>query len=105
MTGQLFPHKFKDPLAVLDFKFTWGQVHRDDPPWLQPGEVIQTATITISPSGGLALESSEITDSGKAVTAWLSGGTAGASYTVRCRIVTSASRTDVRSMTLVVQNR
>ncbi|WP_433568075.1 hypothetical protein ACQP1O_43305 (plasmid) [Nocardia sp. CA-151230] len=94
----------KDPLAVLDYKFTFGQDHAGAPPWLQPGEVIQTETITISPSD-LTLESSDITDAGTAVTVWLSQGTAGATYTVRCKVVTSESRTDVRSMTLDVQNR
>lgn len=106
MSGPLLlPRRYKDPQAVLDFKFAWGQTHRNDPPWLQDDEVIQTKAVTISPSGGVELESSDITDDGRSVTAWLSGGVAGTAYTVRCRIVTSASRTDVRSMTLVVENR
>ncbi|WP_228002126.1 phage fiber-tail adaptor protein [Nocardia australiensis] len=100
----LYPKKFKDPQAALDYKFSWGEVHRGDPPWLQPGETIQTETITVSPSG-LTVESTDITDSGRAVTVWLSGGTVNTSYTVRCRIVTNSSRTDVRSMTISIQNR
>lgn len=100
-----YPVKFKDPEAVLDFRFTWGVSDRNDPPWLADGESIQTATITISPDDTLEVESDSITDDGKSVTVWLSGGTDGSRYTVRCRIVTTASRTDVRSMTVDVQPR
>ncbi|MGW4719809.1 phage fiber-tail adaptor protein [Nocardia sp. NPDC004260] len=100
----LYPRKIKDPAAVLDYKFTWGQVHLDEPPWLQDGETVQSHSITISPSG-LTVESSDITDSAKAVTVWLSGGTLNTTYTVRCQVVTSASRTETRSMTISVQNR
>lgn len=100
----LYPRKPKDPQAVLDYEFAWGKEHGGQPPWLQPGEYIQSETITISPSG-LTLESSDITNGGQSVTVWLSQGTAATTYTVRCRIVTTESRTDVRSMTVDVQNR
>lgn len=101
----LYPKRFKDPQAVLDYQFNWGEGARGEPAWLQDGETVQTETITISPAGSLELDASDITNSGRSVTFWLTGGTAGTSYTVRCRIVTNASRTDVRSMTVVVQNR
>lgn len=100
----LYPRKPKDPQAVLDYEFSWGREHGGQPPWLQPGETIQSDTITISPAG-LTLESSDITAGGQSVTVWLSQGTAGTTYTVRCRVVTTASRTDVRSMTVEVENR
>lgn len=100
----LYPLKYKDPQAVLDYKFEWAKEHAGQPPWLQPGETIQTETITVSPSD-LTVESSDITDAGTTVTVWLSQGTVSTTYTVRCRIVTSESRTDIRSMSLVVQNR
>lgn len=101
----LYPQKPKDPQAVSDYEFAWGRPHAGEPPWLQPGETIQSETITIIPSGQLNLEQSDITNGGTSVTVWLSQGNLGVTYTVRCRVVTSASRTDVRSMSVVVQNR
>lgn len=100
----LYPRKPKDPQAVVDFEFAWGRDHAGQPPWLQPGENIQSETITISPAG-LTLEQSDITNAGQSVTVWLSQGADGTDYTVRCRIVTTESRTDVRSMIVEVQNR
>ncbi|MGW2666116.1 phage fiber-tail adaptor protein [Nocardia tengchongensis] len=100
----LYAQKVKDPLAVLDYEFAWGREHGGEPPWLQPGEFVQTETITISPAG-LTLESSDITAGGQSVTVWLSQGTTGTTYTVRCKVVTTESRTDVRSMSVLVQNR
>lgn len=38
-------------------------------------------------------------------TVWLSGGTAGEAYVVRCRIVTSDGRTDDRSIVVQVRDR
>ena len=84
----------KDPDAVLDYMFDWTD-------WLQTGETIDSHTITVPT--GLTLDSdSEL--SGK-VTAWLSGGTSGISYTVACKIVTSLNRTDERSFQLPVIQR
>ena len=100
----LYETKLKDPQAVLDYEFAWAKAHKGESPWLQPGETIQTETITITPSG-LTLEQSDITAAGTSVTVWLSQGTLGVTYTVRCRVVTSASRTDVRSMSVLLQNR
>jgi hypothetical protein len=86
----------KDPSAVLDYKYNWTD-------WLESGETISTHTI-ITPSG-ITLNSSSITDTGKSVTIWLSGGTAHRKYNVVCRITTSASRTDDRTMVIAVQER
>lgn len=84
----------KDPDAVLDFGFDWSD-------WLETGETISDYTITAET--GITVDSDSEADG--IVTVWLSGGTAGGNYPVACKIVTSASRTDERTMVIRVQNR
>lgn len=84
----------KDPNAVLDYEFDWSV-------WLDVGETISSHTVTVT--GGIVKDSSA--NSTTAVTAWISGGTAGTDGTVSCRIVTSAGRTDDRTITLRLQER
>ncbi len=86
---------FKDPSAVLDYKYDWSD-------WLAGGETISSKTVT-APTG-ITLDSSALADANTSVVAWLSGGTAGKYYDVVCRIVTSASRTDERTIRIRVQN-
>ena len=86
----------KDPDAVLDFKFDWAG-------WLASGETISARTIT--PDAGITVDSSSITDTSTTVTVWLSGGTVSQSYKVTCQIVTSASRTDERTMIVRIRER
>jgi len=86
----------KDVDAVLDYRFDWSD-------WLETGDTIATHTVTAAT--GITVDSSSITDGATSVTVWLSGGTAGLSYTVACLIVTSASRTDERTVTLRVLER
>lgn len=94
----------KDPNAVLDFEFDWGTgKDRRVPPWLEDDETIATATVTVP--AGLTKEDAEVSDDGKSVIVWLSGGTAGTSCGVVCHIVTTQSRTDERTMTIAVQER
>lgn len=101
----LYPKKFKDPSAVLDYVFRWGPDDRtSEPPWLEPLETIATHSVEVTPSG-LTVESHEITPDGKEVLVWLSGGTLNASYEVACHVLTTLSRADTRRMTVVVQNR
>lgn len=85
----------KDPEAVLDYEFDWSD-------WLEDGETLSSRTVTVT--SGLTKESDAITG-GNAVTVWLSGGTAGSSYTVECKVTTSASRTDERSFTIRCRER
>ena len=100
------PNQFsKDPDAVLDYKFDWaastnGSGSSD---WLASGETISSHTITATT--GLTVDSSSLTDTNTSVTVWLSGGTAGTDYTVTCQIVTSASRTDERSIKIACKER
>lgn len=95
----------KDPNSVLDYKFDWKALTNGsgDSDWLQSSETISSKTVT--PSSGITVNSSSITDANTSVTVWLSGGTAGKTYTVTCQIVTSLSRTDERTMTIVVKDR
>lgn len=86
----------KDPAAVLDYKFDWSD-------WLESGETISTRTVTAE--SGITVDSSSITDTNTSVTVWLSGGTAGVNYDVTCRIVTSASRTDERTIEIICRDR
>lgn len=95
----------KDPSAVLDFKFDWKALTNASGPsdWLASGETISTRTITAET--GITVDSSSITDTNTTVTVWLSGGTAGNVYDVACRITTSASRTDERTMKIKCRER
>ena len=95
----------KDPEAVLDYKFDWAASTNGtgDSDWLADGETISSKTVTATT--GLTVDSSSITDTNTSVTVWLSGGTADTNYTVTCQIVTSASRTDERSITIQCRER
>lgn len=84
----------KDPEAVVDFAFDWST-------WLASGDTIDTFTVTV-PSG-ITLDSSS--EASGVVTAWISGGTAGTTYIVECKIVTTQGRTDERSRPLDVFER
>ena len=95
----------KDPQAVLDYKFDWKALTNDtgSSDWLATSETISSKTVTAS--SGITVDSSSITDTNTSVTVWLSGGTVGVEYTVTCQIVTSAGRTDERTITIRVQDR
>jgi len=95
----------KDPDAVLDYTFdfaasTNGTGSSD---WLASGETISDHTIDADT--GITVDSSALTDANTSVTVWLSGGTAGTEYRVRCEIETSASRTDERTMIIKCEER
>lgn len=96
----------KDPDAVLDYRWDWAPLTNGrsgaKSDWLQAGETIDAATVTAET--GLTVENSTI-NAGTAVTAWLSGGVAGNTYTVRCRITTNANRIDDRSVEIMVVER
>ena len=85
----------KDPDAVLDYAFDWTTN------WLESGETISSYTVTVTT--GITKDSDS--QSGGVVTVWISGGTAGNNYNATCHIVTSKSREDDRTMTIVVNDR
>ena len=97
----------KDPDAVLDFKFDWAPLTNSvtgaTSDWLASGETI--STITITADTGITVDSSSITDTNTSATCWLSGGTDMTTYSVSCKITTSASRTDERTMRIQVKER
>jgi hypothetical protein len=84
----------KDPHATLDYPFNWSG-------WLEPSETISNYTITAA--AGITVNSHS--ESSGIVTVWLSGGTAGNSYSVACKIETSLDRIDERTRTIQVQHR
>lgn len=89
------PNSFlKDPEAVLDYVFDWTV-------WLEDSETIFTETVTAQT--GITLDSSAVQDG--TVVCWLSGGTAGSTYRVECKITTSAGRTDERTIRVRVIER
>lgn len=93
----------KDPSAVLDYKWDWAA-------WLAAGETITAKTIATTDTRGavstvVTVDSSTIAGDSKSVTAWISGGTAGATVDVICHITTSAARQDDRRIRLKIINR
>jgi hypothetical protein len=82
----------KDPNAVLDYSWNWAT-------WLG-SDTIANYTVTVD---GVTKDSD--TRATAVVTAWLSGGTAGQTATATCRVVTTAGRTDDRTIHLDVEER
>jgi hypothetical protein len=95
----------KDPSAILDYVWDWKSLTNGTGTgdWLASAEAISSHTVT-APTG-LTVDSSALVNTNTAVRAWLSGGTAGESYAVVCRIVTTANRTDERTIYVQVVNR
>lgn len=65
------------------------------------GETISSFLIT--PPAGITVNSSSETDG--AVTAWVSGGTLGEHYPIKCKITTSSGRIDERTIDLTIIER
>lgn len=84
----------KDPDAVLDYIFDWSR-------WLAGNEAITASNVVAS--AGINLDSQSNT--GTAVTAWISGGTGGQPYTVTNHITTNLGRSDDRTITIRVTPR
>lgn len=86
----------KDPQAVLDYPFDWSS-------WLATAELIVSHIITVA--AGITKDSDN--EAAGVVTVVLSGGTAGTTYKVACRITTDSSpaRTDERTIYIEVVER
>lgn len=94
----------KDPDETLDYKFdfapsTNGTGNSD---WLGSGETIATKTVSTD-SPGLTVVNSTITDSSTSVTVWVSGGTAGNTYKVACKITTNNSPNRIAERTILIK--
>jgi hypothetical protein len=83
----------KDPNAVLDYTVDWTR-------WLAGDQIASSAWLV--PTGLTKMADSK---TGSSATVWLSGGTAGQSYTVTNRITTAAGRTEDRSFIARVEER
>lgn len=85
----------KDPQAVLNYGFDWTTKG-----WLGT-DTITASTWTITP--GLAIDSH--THDTTSTTVWLSGGTAGTTYSATNHITTAGGRQDDRTLTIKVEQR
>lgn len=83
----------KDPSALLDYQINWAT-------WLG-SDTITSSSWTVET--GLTKEAE--TDTTTTSTVWVSGGTAGESYEATNTIVTTAGRTDQRTITIMVEQR
>ena len=79
----------KDPNAKLDYKFDWSE-------WLETAETITSYSLVVD-TGITEFSSSNDDDS---VTVWLTGGTAGLTYQVTCRITTDSNPTRIEDRTM-----
>jgi len=85
----------KDPDAVLDYTVDWTD-------WLLPA-LDTISTVTWVPDTGLTVGTTSKTAS--TATAFVSGGTAGQTLKLTCRITTTGGRTDDRTITLKIVDR
>ena len=84
----------KDPDATLDYTVEWGE-------WLGDGDTVSTATWTV-PDDLTAEDQATGTTS---ATVTVSGGTAGQTYALTCRVTTAAGLTDDRTIHITVRQR
>lgn len=89
-----YPSYIRDKDSRLDYIWDWTA-------WLTGSETI-TAVTWVLETGIVNDHTSATTTS---ATIWLTGGTAGTTYLVTCRISTSAGRIDDRSAKIKVQER
>lgn len=88
----------KDPLSVLDYRVDWGSEYLVD-------DQLTSSTWSVVPlePGGVTVDGSRF--DGSSATVQVSGGRPGKVYRLLNHVVTSASREDVRSMTIRVDAR
>lgn len=87
--------KIKDSDATLFFAFDWSE-------WLPENETIISYTLTTSASGLTITDDYHTSGS---VIFLASGGVAGKRYPITCRIETSGSQIDERTLKLDIKNR
>lgn len=95
-----------DPIATkqklstseLDYKFDWSK-------WLATGDTVQSYVVTITGSDSALVNFLSVLETSNSVRVWLRDGTVGVTYTIACKITTSAAtpRIDTRRFTLTVR--
>ena len=86
----------KDPAAIVDFTFDWGEAHFED------GEAIASSTWNATPAG---LDLTNDLSSPDTATVTISGGTVSHLYRLENLVTTSLGRTEVHSIGVRVQAR
>lgn len=84
----------KDPSSVLPYTVDWTE-------WLVPGDTI-TAVQWTAQSGITVAQSPAPSNTADTATVWLSGGSAGKTFTVDCLITTSQGMQDARQLIIEV---
>ena len=90
--SQLITLEPKDPNAVIDYWIDWSK-------WLRGNDTVLTSE-WIVPAG--ITQDSEANDT-TTTTIWLSGGTAGSTYSLTNRITTAQGRTQDKTITIRVR--
>ena len=93
----------KSPGAKLDYKFDWAPKTNGDPTktdWLEAGETI--ASYSVSADSGITIDSDTLADNNTSVVVWVSGGTDGTRYKIKCAITTTLGRKAERTAILPV---
>lgn len=90
--SQLISLEPKDPNAVIDYEIDWSK-------WLRGDDIVVTSEWIVPAGITMDSESSDATTT----TVWLSGGTAGSSYSLTNRITTAQGRTQDRTITIRVK--
>lgn len=88
----------KDPDEVLDYAIDWTAELADK------NDTAQSAAWTVPDGLTQPAGKPPTLDGGKA-TVWLAGGTSGRTYSVSCRLTTTAGRIYDRSLVITVANR
>lgn len=88
-----------DPEAVLDYVFDWAAFLADI------NDTIDSATVDASTiaDDDAPLTVDVVSNTTTTVTAWVSGGTVGKSYTLTCHIITNDGREEDKSITLQIK--
>ena len=96
--------KLKTAVGSLDYIFDWAPLRngRGTSDWLQPGEQISLYDVTAE--SGIAIDQVELINTASAVRVWVSSGTAGLAYKIKCEITTNSvpNRVDSREFLLKI---
>lgn len=86
---------YKDPDATLDYVVDWNE-------WLDGDTISDMDYIA---DDGITVETGRCSFDTATSTLWLSGGTAGQTYDVVCRVTTALGRVDDRTIRFTIKER